>query len=230
MKTIQALAFSAMLALGGSATAANHLYTFNGTMTDALGGASMAGLGGTLSATSYSFDKNQGLSLAEALGSVYTIDMVMTFDTHSGWQKVIDFKDRSSDMGLYTSNTQWNFYNVGDLGSAPADGQAARVTLTRDSSSLVSLYVNGALSGSFIDSGNIAIFSGAKANFFVDDTTNAKPEAGAGSVDYIATFDRALTATEVAHGVSPVPEPATGAMLAGGLGMLALLRRRSGKA
>ncbi|MYM38043.1 PEP-CTERM sorting domain-containing protein [Pseudoduganella sp. CY13W] len=190
----------------------------------------MVGLGGTLGASSYSFGKNEGLALAEALGSVYTIDMVMSFDSHSGWQKIIDFKDRTSDMGLYTSNTQWYFYNIGSMGNVPADGQSARVTLTRDSGSLVSLYVNGALAGSFTDSGNIATFSGAKANFFVDDLTNAKPEAGAGNVDYIATFDRALTAAEVANGVSPVPEPATGAMLAAGLGMLALLRRRSGKA
>lgn len=230
MKTIQALAFSAMLALGGSASAANHLYNFNGTFSDALGGADMVGAGGALGATSYTFGKNEGLSLGEQLGSVYTIDMVMSFDTHSGWQKIIDFKDRTADNGLYTSGNKWDFYNIGTMGDTPADGVAARVTLTRDASSLVSLYVNGALAGSFVDSGNIATFEGKSANFFIDDLTNSKPEAAAGNVDYIATFDRALTAAEVASGVSPVPEPATGAMLAAGLGMLALLRRRSGKA
>ncbi|MYN44674.1 PEP-CTERM sorting domain-containing protein [Pseudoduganella sp. FT93W] len=230
MKKIQALAFSALLALGGSASAANHLYTFNGTMADALGGADMVGAGGTLGSTSYSFGKNEGLSLGEQLGSVYTIDMVMSFDTHSGWQKLIDFKDRTVDTGLYTSNTQWYFYNVGSMGNVPADGQSARVTLTRDSSKLVSLYVNGTLAGSFVDSANIAAFEGKGAHFFMDDTTNTKPEAAAGNVDYIATFDRALTAGEVAAGVSPVPEPASGAMLAAGLGMLAMLRRRSRKA
>jgi hypothetical protein len=65
------------------------------------------------------------------------------------------------------------------------------------------------------------------ARFFRDDNA-VGGEASAGSVDYIAIYDTALSAQEIATLVPAVPEPATqGLMLAGLAGVLAVVRRRS---
>lgn len=229
MKTKKFLLIASLLAASGAASAADHLYQLNGSLTDTLGGPALVAHGGTLGATSYSFGKNQGLTLAADLGAVYTVDMVMSFDGHSGWQKIIDFKSLSVDAGMYTSGAKWDFYPVGAYTDTPADGQSARLTLTRDAAADVKMYVNGSLIGGFKDSNNYANFSGNYANFFIDDNGTSGREAGSGSVDYIATFGRALSADEVARGVSPVPEPSSTLMLGAGLGLLALLRRRARK-
>lgn len=231
MKTIRMLQIAALMAISGAAGAADHLYNLNGSLSDALGGPDLVAHGGTLGATNYTFGRDQGLTLPVDLGSVYTIDMVMTFDSHNGWQKIIDFSSLNSDNGMYTYGNTWDFYPVSPAdGTAPADGQAARLTLTRDGAGQVSIYVNGSLTGGFNDSAsNYANFTGNSANFFIDDFHTGQGEAASGSVDYIATYDRALTADEVGRGVSPVPEPSSGVMLGAGLGLLALLRRRFAK-
>jgi len=229
MKTIRLLQIAAMLAISSAASASDHLYNLNGSLSDALGGPALVANGGTLGPTSYSFGPNQGLTMNVALGGVYTIDMVMTFNTHSGWQKIIDFSNLGSDIGMYTSGALWDFYNVGAYTGTPPDGVAARLTLTRDSGDLLSIYVNGSMIGSFVDSGGKANFGGNPAKFFIDDYATGQHEAASGSVDYIATFDHALTADQVRIGALPVPEPSSGVMLGVGLGLLALLRRRLAK-
>jgi len=215
-----------MLAISSAAGASDHLYTLNGTLADSLGGPALVDHGGSLGPTSYSFGPNQGLTMNVALGGVYTIDMVMTFDVHGGWQKIIDFSNLALDYGMYTVGNQWNFYNVAGFSNNALDGQPARLTITRDSSANVTVYLNGASMGGFVDSSGKANFGANPANFFIDDFVTGQREAASGNVDYIATFDRALTADEVRAGVSPVPEPSSGVMLGAGLGLLALLRRR----
>lgn len=229
MKKMRILQVAAMLAMSGAAGAADHMYNLNGSLSDALGGPSLVAHGGVLGASDYSFGPDQGLTLPVMLGGVYTIDMRMTFDSHNGWQKIVDFSGLASDIGMYTQNSQWDFYNVGGYTPAPPNGVAARLTLTRDGGNNLSIYVNGGLIGAFNDPGGLSNFGGNPANFFIDDFATGQREAGTGSVDYIYTYDRALTADEVARGIPPVPEPAGGAMLAAGLGILALARRARGK-
>ena len=229
MNNIAKLAAAGLLALSASAGAADHLYQLNGSLSDALGGPDLVAHGGSLGATGYTFDKNQGLTTQFSLGSVYTIDLDFSFDTHSGWQKIVDFSALGSDIGMYTSGTQWNFFDVGGYTAAPADGASARLTLTRDAGANFTLYVNGSQIGAFTDSGNKANFGANVANFFIDDFGTGQHEAASGSVDYIRTYDRALSGDEVARLAPPVPEPESWAMLGAGLGLLALLRRRHRK-
>lgn len=232
MKTIRVLP-AALLALAcgvaGSAAAADHLYQLNGNLNDSLGGPALTASGGTIGASAYSFGANQGLTMGVSLGSVYTIDMSFHFDTLSGYQKIVDFANQGADAGMYTLGTAWNFFPVANYPTPPAAvGVDARLTLTRDASSLVTVYVNGAALGSFNDTNNYADFGTNNAKFFIDDTHTGGREAAAGAVDYIRTYDTALSSSQVAGlGVpTAVPEPANIAMLLAGLGMLAYIARR----
>jgi len=229
-KFTAAVAFT--LAVGAAQAATpSHLYELNGNFLDSFGGASLVPNGGTLGAGSYSFGPNQGLALDRALNAnVYTVDFSFNFDQTSGFRRILDFKDGASDTGLYSLGTSLNFYNVvTGTGGAFADGQQVRVTVSRDAAGSFSGYVNGVLQIAFNDSGNLADFStiNQRAHFFQDDN-QVGGEASGGSVDYIATYDRALSGAEVAALAAPVPEPESYIlMLAGLLALAGVAKRRA---
>ena len=226
-----AVAAFALAASAAQAATPSHLYEFNGNFSDTFGGPSLVSNGGAVSAGSYSFGANQGLALDAALNAdVYTIDTNFNFDLTSGYRRILDFKDGVSDTGLYNLNTALNFYNVATgAGGAFADGLQVRVTVSRDAAGTFSGYVNGVLQITFSDSSNLASFSavGQRAHFFQDDN-QVGGEASAGSVDYIAIYDRALSGAEVSALAAPVPEPETYAlMLAGLLAVAVKVKRRT---
>ena len=80
-------------------------YDFNGGLTDTLStGADLTTSGGTISNGAYDFSANQGLRLTSALPSTtdYGIEFSLTVtDNVNGYNKLIDFSDLASDLGLY---------------------------------------------------------------------------------------------------------------------------------
>ena len=230
LRPVAALVLSALALAAQAAPMPSHVYLLDGSYADQNGGPPLGNDGGTLDATGYSFGINQGLSLSNVLGTTYTIDFQSSFTNVSGYRKLVDFKDRNSDNGLYNNSTRLNFYPVatGPAG-AFAPNVLSRVTITRDNTSGIFMgYVNGLQQITFNDTGNLATFSGAAqiARFFEDDFVTGGGEASAGRVEYIRLFNTALSATDVAGladpagpgPVSPVPEPQTLALM-----MIALL-------
>lgn len=233
-RTLIAGLFATAAALAQAATP-THVYLLNDA-SDALGGPSLTGLGGVFGSSAYgqvgySFGAQQGLSLLSAANaSVYSIDFAMALDNIDGYRRLVDFKDLSSDTGLYVLSGGLNFYNVTTGPAAFAVQELARVTITRDAGGMFAGYVNGVLQISFADTGGLGEFSAAQqvAYFFRDDNA-VGGEASAGFVDYIRIYDVALSAAEVAALPSPVPEPAGWALLlAGAAALLPLARRRPG--
>jgi hypothetical protein len=158
-------------------------------------------IGGTPT-TVYNFGRNEGLPLDTTsllISDNYTIAALFSFDAISGYRRILDFKNRTSDTGLYTLNGQLNFYNQASGGPAVGPGTFFEAVLSRDSSTnLVSAYFNGTPVFSFTDSSSLGVISAAKLlNIFQDDLATPG-EASSGSVAGMRIFDNVLTDAEVA--------------------------------
>ncbi|MBC8104748.1 MAG: PEP-CTERM sorting domain-containing protein [Cytophagales bacterium] len=218
-----------------------HIYDLNGSLADSLGGPAITNsLGGVLGASGVTFSDNQGLSLSGALSpTTYSIEMQFSITDTSGFARLIDFKNRTSDTGLYNLNTSLNFFNVV---TGPADAITANslthLIITRDGvTNEFTGYVNGVSQISFTDSGSLGAFTGPSniGYFFVDDNS-VGGETSPGFVDYIRTYDSALTAAQVRDrfnnrdtpgSPSAAPEPSTLALLGfAALGLVGVARRR----
>ncbi len=225
-------------AAAAQAATSSHQYQLDGSLADDLAGPALVSAGGTLDATGYSFGANQGLTMGVDLGATYTIDLLFHFDAvNSGWNKIIDYKTLTSDSGMYTLNGNWNYCcgipGSGNFGSVAA-GVDARLTMVRESSGAVAIYINGGLGLGLGNDSGVGDFTGNSVRFFIDDFASNQNEARAGRVDFIRTFDSALSSTEVAalgNVPSPIPEPASVALmllgLAGVLGSVGVSRRTS---
>ena len=223
--TLLALALGATFA---SAQSPYLAYDFSNALSPTVGtGPNLGSNGGTVDADSYDFGAGEGLSLATtALDSTttYTIHLGFSLADVPGYNKILDFKDRGVDQGLYILNGTLNFFNVIGSTTAIANNQFAQVTIVRDGgSSEVRGYLDGVRQFTFNDGGNLATFTGTNAWFFRDDAVQ-DGEHSAGSADFIRFYSGALDDNGVAAITQPVPEPATLAAL--GLGAAALLRRR----
>lgn len=239
MFDIRTLAAAALLAAGigscAQAASLTHLWTLDGTDADSVGATPITLNEPGLTATGFFFGSNAGLSAHGAMPTAsYTIDLSFDFDNVTGYNKVVDFKDKTSDTGLYVYNGKMNFYNVVTGTASIVADQAFRLTITRDGATdQFSAYVNGVLDLTFADTSGLAEFTGADAvaDFFQDDSHTNGREHDSGFVDYIRVWDGALSANEVAALGYPtttpaVPLPAAGWLLVAGLGAIGALRRR----
>jgi hypothetical protein len=220
-----------LLGVAPIARADTFTYELNGSLMDS-GGPSLVSQGGALGSTGYAFGVNEGLSLRGTRAfDVYSIDIRFYFDDVNAsintFQKIIDFKNRGSDSGLYSESGQLVLWAVGgsNTGSQVHDftnGTMADLLVTRDASGLFRAFVNGHLAFSVMDTDGATTFSGPGnvINFFMDDLISFAPEAGTGFVDRI----------QVATPAASVPGPIAGAGLPGlifaGGGLLGWWRRR----
>jgi hypothetical protein len=98
-----------LLGVAPIAEADTFTYELNGSLMDS-GGPSLVSQGGTLGSTGYAFGVNEGLSLYGTRAfDVYSIDIRFYFDNIIGasaapYQRILEFKNRQSDSGLYSTN------------------------------------------------------------------------------------------------------------------------------
>lgn len=205
-----------------SASAQSHVYTLNNTFADANGGSSLSPDGGTLSASGYTFGPNQGLTLSNAINPTnYSIDMTFSLTDLGGYRKLVDFKNLTSDNGLYLLNGSLNFFPIATGPAVVAPNQSVEVLLTRDGATgLVTGSLNGVQQFSFMDSNNIATFDSPNnvIHFFEDDNATGQREASGGTV------------TRITINPPAVPEASTtvslGLLLALGLGGVVVAGKR----
>jgi len=209
-------------------------YQLNGSLADANGGAPITNNGAALGASGLTFDYNEGPTIGGyAATGVYSIEASFSFSEIGGYNKILDFLNRGSDSGLYVAGGALNFYGAGVSGGAFAADTVNHLVVTRDAANLFKGYLNGVEAISFTDSGSLAVIA-SDLRFFSDDFATGQGEASPGFVDYIRTYDTALSAGAVAELYraggdvgAAVPEPAAWAMMIVGFGGVgAVMRRR----
>lgn len=151
------------------------------------------------SRTVLSFSQNNGLSLSSTSGvvpsSTYSIVMLFSFTTTSSFRRIADFKNGSSDTGLYANGGKLYLYNASQASSVSISANTyVQVVLTRDSAGTVTGYVDGVQQIQFNDTGGLGTINSSNTlRFFKDDGS----EASAGAVARIRLYDGALTASQV---------------------------------
>jgi hypothetical protein len=215
ISAIGALAIGLLSGLSAQAASISHLYELNNSLADSKGGQSLVSNGGTVSASGYAFDANKGPTLSNSVNPTnYSILMDFSLSALSGYRKIIDFKDRTTDNGLYTYNDTLRFYPDTSGVSSFTENTLARLILTRDSSTnTVAGYVNGIQRILFSDTENRAVFSEASSimHFFRDDNNTNGSEASGGLLAKLAIYDGALNEQEASAlgGVNSPIAPAT---------------------
>src|SRR5689334_12385199 len=89
----------------------------NNTLAEANGGPPLVSYGGTLN-NGYHFGINEGLSLSgTGIFDVYSIDIHFYFNdinaSFNGYERILDFKNRAFDEGLYNRNGRLEFFPAG---------------------------------------------------------------------------------------------------------------------
>jgi hypothetical protein len=178
--------------------------------------------------------------------TTYSIVMLASFNFTLGDSvatKIFDFKNLSSDAGLYVNDLtgllSFNGITPLPIGGTPVvTGNYTQIVLTRDGATgLTTVYQNGMIAFSFTDTNGDAVLGDATATgnafltVFDDDNANivgVTNESTQGNLARLRLYDGVLTAQEVAAlDTVVVPEPATWMLSAIGLGLIGLLVRRT---
>jgi len=157
----------------------------------------------------YNFDYNNGVQFDNAaagtfLGESYSIEMYFKFYNNGGYKRVIDFKNGTVDFGLYATPSILGFYDGLDVNtSAFQGGQYAYLCITRDSASQnISMYIDGVLGGTFVDSLERGTIDTSQVlNFFRDDNQFGG-EASPGTIAFLKLHNYVLSSQEVSDSYS----------------------------
>jgi hypothetical protein len=138
-------------------------------------------LGGDVEHGQYLFEAGQGLRIPDAgVTDHYAIQLNLLYHGGDSYQKIIDFKNRASDGGLYFYQGHLTFYTLAN-GGAPQPEQEHRLRLERDRNTrIVRGYLDLRPIFAFIDLDDDAVFEKGAGSLFVDDLST-KNEQGPGA-------------------------------------------------
>ena len=152
-----------------------------------------------------SFPKGNGLKLDTAgllsSNGIYTVVVLFELNNVSNFKRIVDFKNGTSDNGLYVQNGRLRLFPGSSTGATPiAANRYVQVVITRDLLGTVSGYVDGSLQFQFDDAASQdAVIGGEDVlRFFKDNTSGGTTgEDSGGSVARIRLYDVALSANDV---------------------------------
>jgi len=231
-------------------------YLFNDTFAAQQGGVaaltpvdplSVSGFGNSIvfgnTRTVFTFNGNatppsqQGGLLFDTTGlinsNLYSVEMVFSLENATGWRRVLDSQDRTSDNGLYVDpSSHLDIFPVAGSTVTFAPNTYYDVFLTVNAGQ-----VNGYVGTSHEISTSTSVMN-VSTNYlglFLDNTVaGGQGEYSPGNIALFRVFNNELTAGDIAaldadpfaSGQSSVPEPGSWLMLAGGAAALLTFRRR----
>lgn len=139
----------------------------------------------------------------------YSISMLMRFNPmDTGYARLIDFSNSTLDTGIYKLRDGVSFYPVGTFAAGSfVENQDLFITITRDGTSkLVSLYINGTPSGTYVDTGDLYAPSATALYFLLDNTTGsaAIQETDAGVIAYLQLRSTPMAPEEVTANLTTI--------------------------
>lgn len=173
--------------------------------------------------------------LLTASFTVSTADVLAT--------KVFDFKNLTTDAGLYINDATGVIQFADDTGATVVGGTGAdavatgayfQLSLTRTAAGVVTAYMNGTQEFQFTDTNNLATLNNM-LTLFKDDGTGLGgttiAEGTVGTIARLRLYNDVLTPAQIGALAVAIPEPSTWVPLAGGLLLgVAALRRRGRQA
>ena len=164
---------------------------------------------GNISRSVHHFGQNCGVLFDNGanghfLGETYSLELYFKFDNSTGFSRILDFKNRNSDYGLYCTESQLQFYNASNVATtAFTSGQYVYLVVTRDSAIReVRQFVNGQQIDVFTDVNDIAVTDTSEKIWFFQDDLLFGGEASAGSVALIRLYNNTLDSSQVADAFS----------------------------
>jgi hypothetical protein len=151
------------------------------------------------------FSQGAGFDISGVIGDVeadtYSIVLLVRMSQLGGFDRLLDFKNRAADSGLYLYNGSLRFYPSSATGSkVVANNEWAQVVITRATDGTVRGVVDGVQQWQFADSGGLGVISSNRLVFFADNVSGGGTgEQSAGAVARVRLFKRALSSTEVSR-------------------------------
>jgi len=149
-------------------------------------------LGGQLARGAYVFGAGQGLRLADlGVSDHYALEFTFRHvrgpeqqEEGEGYRKLIDFKNREKDGGLYSYQGHLTFYTLAS-GGVPIPGQDHRLRVERNRATrIVRVFMDWRPIFAFLDLDDEAVFEKRTGLLFVDDATT-KDEQGPGAIRWL---------------------------------------------
>jgi hypothetical protein len=204
--------------------------TANSFATDTIDGAST---------TALKFPYNNGLALSPTTDVVsnnsYSIVMLLKFDEANKRRRILDLKNGTSDNGLYAeadNNLRFAPAVSGSGGPITAN-KYVQVAITRDTSAVVTGYVNGTQQFQFTDTNSDAVIDSTNTlRFFQDNLSGGNTgEASEGSIARLRLYGFAMDSTAIAgldRGPSEVQFSAANYSVSEGAGFATITVTRTG--